>query len=379
MPSLPTVPRSLAARVAQLHRRKPLPVTVARPDGPSRRWAQSATTSARRHVRVAEVIHETVDAVTLVLEVTDGRPLEFRAGQYLTHCFDIDGATVKRAYSICAAEGDRLACTVKAIDGGVVSGFVHRKVAAGYEYAVLGPTGEFVLPDVDENDSVPLAFLAAGSGITPVISMIETELRQQPQREISLVYASRRQSEIIFARRLSALAAAHPRLRVVHVLSQPAPEWPGEAGRLAGERAAALLAPRRDAQIFLCAPTGLMDSTTAALTDAGVAVSRIHRERFYAAPQHTRTVPTQPHDVQFRASGRTVTQQPGETILEAGLRGGLKLNFSCTVGGCAACKLKVISGAVAVDEPNCLSEQERSEGYILSCSAYAQESVVLDA
>lgn len=374
MPSLPTMPR-----VTLFRPRKSNPVVLPRPDGPSRRWGQSGTASARRSVRVVEVIRETDDAVTLVLEVTDGRPVEFRAGQYLTHCFAIDGVTVKRAYSISAAEGDRLACTVKVIDGGVVSGFVHRDVAAGYEYTVLGPSGDFVLPGVDENDAVPLAFLAAGSGITPVIGMIETALRQSPEREISLVYASRRQSEIIFARRLSALAANYPQLRVVHVLSQPASAWPGETGRLTGERAAALLAPSLDAQVFLCGPPELMDATTAALTSGAVDAGRIHRERFYAAPQHTRTLPTEPHDLEFRITGRTVTQQPGETILEAGLRSGVKLDFSCTVGGCAACKLKVISGAVTVDEPNCLSDRERSDGYILSCSAYAQESVVLDA
>ncbi|WP_223163892.1 ferredoxin--NADP reductase [Mycobacterium simiae] len=332
--------------------------------------------SVRRQVRVVEVIRETDNAVTLVLETLDRQPVEFRAGQYLTHCFDIDGATVKRAYSICAAEGHRLACTVKAIDSGVASNFVHHHVVAGYEYTVLGPSGDFLLPD---DDSAPLLFLAAGSGITPVISMVETALLQSPEREISLVYAARRQSEIIFARRLSALVDAYPQLRVVHVLSQPEPAWPGEAGRLTGERAAGLLTAGPDAQVFLCGPTELMDDTAAALTLAGVAAGRIHRERFYAAPQHTGTLPTEPHDVEFCASGRTITQQPGETILEAGLRSGLRLDFSCTVGGCASCKLKVISGAVAVDEPNCLTEQERSGGYILSCSAYAQENVVLDA
>lgn len=376
MLSLPTTPRSLAARVAGLRSRKPDSPTLPRTDGPSRRWGPSRTASARRPVRVVEVVKETDEAVTLVLEVLDGRPLAFRAGQYLTHCFDIDGVTVKRAYSICAAEGDRLACTVKAIDGGVASGFVHRNVVAGYEYTVLGPSGDFVLPD---EDSSPLAFLAAGSGITPVISMIETALRRWPEREISLIYASRRRGGIIFGRRLSALAEAHPSLRVVHVLTQPDPGWPGETGRLTGQRAAELLATGRGTHVFLCGPTELMDATTDALMGTGLDPERIHRERFYAAPQHRRTLPTEPHDVEFRVSGRTITQQPGETILEAGLRSGLALNFSCTVGGCAACKLKVISGAVAVDEPNCLSDHERSDGYILGCSAYAQESVVLDA
>ncbi|WP_185981545.1 ferredoxin--NADP reductase [Skermania sp. ID1734] len=367
------MPRSLAARIATFNLSKPYPITIPRPNGPSKRWGQSPTALVQRHVRVVDVIRETDDAVTLELETTDGRPVEFRAGQYLTHCFDIGGVTIKRAYSICDAEGDRLACTVKSIDGGEVSGFVHRGVAVGYEYTVLGPSGDFALP---QDDSVPLAFLAAGSGITPVISMIETALRRSPSRDISLVYASRRQTEIIFARRLQALVAKHPQLRVVHVLSQPEPGWSGERGRLTGQRAAALLAPERSTEVFLCGPMELMDATAAALP---IEPDRIHRERFYAAPQHTCTVPTEPQALEFRASGRKVTQRPGETILDAGLRSGLRLDFSCTVGGCAACKIRVIRGAVTIDEPNCLSDQERADGYILSCSAYAQESAVLDA
>ncbi len=370
------MPRSLAARIAHFNLTKPYPTTVPRPNGPSKRWGQSPTASAKRRVRVVDIIRETDDAVTLQLEATDGRPVEFRGGQYLTHCFDIGGTTVKRAYSICDAEGDRLACTVKAIDGGVVSGFVHRGLGVGYEYTVLGPSGDFLLP---QDDSVALAFLAAGSGITPVISMIETALRRSPARVISLVYASRRQNEIIFARRLSALVERHPQLRVVHVLSQPEPGWSGEAGRLTGERAAALLAAGPGAQVFLCGPPELMDATSTALTIEGVDAGHVHRERFYAAPHHTRTLPIEPHAVEFRASGATVTQRPGETILDAGLRSGLRLDFSCTVGGCGACKIRVVSGGVTVDEPNCLTDQERSDGYILGCSAYAHESVVLDA
>ncbi len=376
MSSLLSVPRFLAQRTAHFNRAKPYPATVPRPDGPSKRWGRSLAVLARRRVRVVDVARETDDVVTLHLEATDGQPIQFLSGQYLTHCFEIGGVTVKRAYSICAAEGDRLACAVKAIDGGVVSGFMHRSVAVGYEYTVLGASGDFVLP---RDDSVPLAFLAAGSGITPVIAMIETALRRSPTRVISLVYASRRQNQIIFADRLSALVKKHPQLQVVHVLSQPRAGWSGETGRLTGERAAALLAAAPGAQVFLCGPTELMDATETALAVLGIGADLIHRERFYAAPQHTRALPTEPYSVEFRASGRTVSQRPGETILDAGLGGGLKLDFSCTVGGCGACKLRVLKGAVTVDEPNCLTDQERSDGYILGCSAYAHESVVLDA
>jgi len=351
-------------------------ITIPRPHGASKRWGQSATALGQHHVRVVEVIRETPDAVTLVLETTDGRPMPFRAGQYLTHCFQIGDATIRRAYSVCLPEGTTLACTVKAIEGGVVSGFVLDGIAPGYEYATLGPSGDFVLP---ADETAPLAFLAAGSGITPVISMIETALTRTPDRRIALVYASRDERHIIFRDRLLKLASRHAAFTLVHVLSRPGPDWNGESRRLTGARAAHLLAPSDLTQVYLCGPVELMDQTRDALVASGTNVAHVHRERFYAAPHHTGTTPNAPQPITFKKSGRTVTQRPGETVLEAGLREGVKLDFSCTVGGCAACKVKVLGGEVALDEPNCLSADERGQGFTLSCSAYALGPVVIDA
>src|ERR1043166_5510147 len=124
---------------------KPRRVTLPRREGASKRWNRSGQALSMRPMRVVEVIRETPRAVTIVLEPEDARPLPFRAGQYLTHCFQIDGATVKRAYSLCSAEGGRVACTVKAIDGGRASAFVLDKLKAGDRYPILGPSGEFVL------------------------------------------------------------------------------------------------------------------------------------------------------------------------------------------------------------------------------------------
>jgi len=352
---------------------QPLRITLPRPNGPAKRWGQSATQMAKQRLRVAAIHRESSDAVTLELEAVGGNPLSFKAGQYLTHCFEVDGVSHKRAYSISSAEGGRLACTIKAVADGVVSGFVARQLQAGYEYAAFGPSGDFLLP---ADAAAPLVFLAAGSGITPVISLVETALRQNPNRTIRLVYASRKQGEIIFEQRLAALAAQHPSMTVTHVLSKPKAGWKGEKKRLDGPRAAALLSPPADAHAYLCGPTELMDATAAALT---LPAAQIHRERFFAAPKHTRTLPTSAQTIRFAKSGRNVTQRPGESVLDAGLREGLSLPFSCTVGGCAACKVKVLEGELMHDEPNCLSAEERAQGYALSCSSYCLTPTVIDA
>jgi ferredoxin-NADP reductase len=327
-------------------------------------------------VRVIEIIRETDAAVTVVIEPESGPPLGFRAGQYLTHCFEINGSAVKRAYSLSAAEGKRAAFTVKAIEGGVASAYVTGHLKPGDRYSVVGPSGDFVL---DPAATGPLAFLAAGSGITPVMSLIETVLQADPNRALRLVYACRDQAHIIFHQRLEALRQRHPNLEVVYVLSRPEGAWPGERGRLDASRAAKLLGAHEGTSYYLCGPLPLMDAAESGLRAQGVASTRILRERFLAAGHLSAERPTSAQEIVFRRAGRSVSQQPGETILDAGLRAGISLPFSCTVGGCGSCKIQVTEGEFALNEPNCLTDDERAGGYTLACSAYATNRVTVDA
>ena len=345
---------------------RPRRILIPRGAGPSKRWGTPQPGHAPRPVRVAELRRETADAITLVLEPEDGVMPAFRAGQYFTHCFEIDGLVQRRAYSLSVPEGGGLACTIKLIPDGWVSSHIHEALQVGSRYRLVGPTGDFVL---DEADAGPLRFLAGGSGITPVISLVETALARNPQRDIRLVYASRSEAETIFAERLRELARRHPSLHILQVLSQPQAGWSGERGRLDASRIVALLGSD-EASYYLCGPSGLMDAAEAALRTAGVEASRIRHERFLAAPK-TQSRSTEPQEILFKKSGRVVTQRPGESILEAGLREGLPLQFSCMVGGCAHCKIQVLEGEVALNEPNCLSPEERAAGYTLACSACA--------
>ncbi|MDM4770316.1 ferredoxin--NADP reductase [Solimonas sp. SE-A11] len=345
---------------------RPRRILVPRETGPSKRWGNPEPGHAPRPVRVSELRRETADAVTLVLEPEDGVMPAFRAGQYFTHCFEIDGQVVRRAYSLSVPEGGGLACTIKLIPGGWVSSHVHEALQVGSRYRLIGPTGDFLL---DEGTG-PLRFLAGGSGITPVISLIETALERNPQRDIRLVYASRREADIVFDQRLRELARRHLSLDVVHVLSQPQDGWPGQRGRLDSQRIRGLLGADPATTFYLCGPAGLMQLAAEALHAAGVPAARIRQERFLAAPK-AQARPSEPQEILFKQSGRVVTQRPGESILEAGLREGLPLPFSCMVGGCAHCKLQVLEGEVALSEPNCLSPEERAAGFTLACSAYA--------
>lgn len=342
-------------------------LVLPRPSGAARRWSLHAPAAART-VRVTEVRRETQEAITLMLESEDGRPIPFRAGQYLTHCFDLGGEPLRRAYSISSAEGQRLACTIKALADGRVSQHVLNTLKAGDRYPVLGPSGDFLLP---EDTTAPLLFLAGGSGITPVVSLIETALAHQPDLAIRLAYVNRNPEQTIFGERLEQLAARHPNFRVKLL-------WTGRNPRPDATALVRALHPEPQAIAYLCGPQGLMDAGLFALRAAGFPETRIRQERFLAAPR-AQPRPTAPQDIVFRRSGRTVVQQAGESILDAGLRAGLKLEFSCTVGGCGHCKLKVLDGTPLLNEPNCLSESERGAGWTLACSACATGPLTVDA
>ena len=349
---------------------KASPTPVLRREGRSQRWA-AVVPQADRRVRVVAITRETADAVSVALEPCDAGRFIHQPGQYLTHCLEIDGRPLRRAYSISGAKGERrLTCTIKRM--GRVSGYINDRLQVGDEYSIRGPSGDFTLDGVPAG---PLVMVAGGSGITPVVHLIETALAAEPDRSITLVHANRRAEDVIFGRRLAALADAHAGFRIIDVLSQPAPGWQGEVGHVDAARLRAWTPA--EATYFLCGPAGLMDAVAAGLED--LPPGRLQREDFISVQRTGGDRPKAPQTLHFARSGQAVTQQIRQTILEAGLAAGLPLDFSCTVGGCAACKVRVSRGDVVHDEPHCLSDAERNEGWVLACSAYASGPVEIEA
>lgn len=349
--------------------------TIQRSSRASSRWA-AVMPSPDRRVRVVCIERETESAVRVCIEPVDGGDWIYRAGQYLTHCFDIDGQTQRRPYSICVAEGARalwFAC--KRVDGGRVSAFVCDELAVGDEYSVRGPSGSFTLDDA----SGPLLFIAAGCGITPVISLIETALARDPQRAVQLIYANRDQQSIMFADRLEALTRQHGGFQLAHVLSRPQAGWDGPRGRLNDQKLAGLVSPGPDTRAYLCGQQAMMQSIRETLLGMGLSAEAVQSEAFTPAARAVQAHPTTPQTVHFARSGQSVVQAPGQSILDAALAHGVAVDYSCTVGGCAACKLRVIKGETLMDEPNCLSDSERAAGYTLACSTYALGPVEIDA
>ncbi|WP_416957223.1 2Fe-2S iron-sulfur cluster-binding protein [Streptomyces sp. Agncl-13] len=330
-----------------------------------------------REVRVAEVRRETPSAVTLVLEDVGENPgpFDFRPGQFFTLVADIEGRPARRAYSASSAPGSsQLEVTVKRVDGGRFSTHVHQSLRVGDRLAVRGPSGSF---HAEQRPPDEIVLVAAGSGVTPMMSMIRTRLAVPGRDRIALLYSSRSSEETIFAEELNRLAKDHPgRLAVTHVLTH-------RDGRLDADgirRWITGLSPAAGAHYYTCGPVPLMEAVQDVLTGRGVPEELVHQER-YTSGADTGTVATAPQEMVVEEDGRpvgTVVVEPGQTLLDAGLAAGLPMPYSCTVGNCGDCMVLLRGGEVTQNEPNCLTPRQKADGHVLACVSCPLSRVTLD-
>ncbi len=330
--------------------------------------------SGARQMRVAEIRRETADAVTVVLE--DGEPVHFRPGQFFTLIVDIGARTVRRAYSASSVPGSaRLELTVKRVEGGVFSTHANQVLRAGDQVAVRGPSGSLRAGE-------ELVMVAAGSGVTPMMSIIRTELAGTAPARLALLYGNRDEQSTLFAGELARLERDHPdRLSVSHRLTRPSAAWTGERGRIdAGVVGAWLdkLEPTGAARYLLCGPEPVMSTVRDVLRQRGVAEDRIGQES-YSSTVDVAVGGPQPMTVEQDGHKLAeVTVPPGETLLSAGLDAGVALPYSCTVGNCGECMVKLRGGEVVMSEPNCLTPELRAAGWVLTCAGRPQSAVTID-
>lgn len=330
-----------------------------------------------RPLRVVDVVRETDDAVSIYLTEADGSPLEFRAGQFLSIDVTVDGKSLRRAYSLasaCLPDVPRH-ITVKRIEDGRVSNHLNDTIAKGDELAVLGPSGNFTVEPRSVNQR-HLVMIAGGSGITPIMSILETVLRVEADTRVTLIYGNRGWEDVIFRERLQALCEEHgDRLTVDHVLQHPPEWWTGERGLLSADILESRL---RALQIqddgllryFVCGPTPMMEAAHEVLAERGVSATRVAEERFTSPEARSDVHGSDKTElVVISRAGRDhgIQVAPGQTILEAALAADIDMPFSCAMGGCGACRVHLSEGDVQMEEPNCLSRSERAQGYVLTC------------
>jgi ring-1,2-phenylacetyl-CoA epoxidase subunit PaaE len=345
---------------------------------------------------VAQVRNETRDTIAVTFAVPDelAPSFAYQQGQHLTLRAMIDGEDVRRSYSICSSVQDGLLrVAIKRTQGGLFSSWANDHLKPGMTLDVMPPMGHFNVPLSGENARHYLAF-AAGSGITPILSIIKTTLLAEPNSRFSLFYGNRASSSVIFRDELTDLKDSNmERLNLAYVMSREQQDIELFNGRITKEKCEQFLKHWiniDDVDVaFICGPEDMMHGVSAALQEAGMPKERIKVELFAASiPKHAHKPrafdPGARHETEVTVimdgSHTSFTMDKDkESILDAGLRAGIDMRYSCKGGVCSTCRCKLIDGKVDMDANYALEDYEIARGFVLSCQAFpVTDKVIVD-
>jgi ring-1,2-phenylacetyl-CoA epoxidase subunit PaaE len=345
---------------------------------------------------VESVRFTTRDAIVVSFDVPAELRERFRftQGQFLTLEADVDGEPVRRSYSICAAPSENaLRVAIKRTPGGLFSTWAHESLVPGARVRVAPPDGRFHVTHDPAQRKHYLAF-AAGSGITPIISILRHVLETEPLSRCTLVYGNRSSSNVMFRDELQDLKDRYiGRLTLLFVMSREAQDVELFSGRIDREKCDALFAswidPATVDVAFVCGPQAMTESVTSSLEAHGIAKDRIKTELFAAAPRNGERPPVRATATEsdlceayaiLDGQRRSFTIERGkESVLEAGLRQGLDLPYSCKGGVCSTCRVILVEGEVDMDVHYALEDYEIARGFILMCQSFpATERIGID-
>ena len=326
------------------------------------------------------------DAVAVSFDVPDelAEAFAFTPGQSLTLARTVDGREERRTYSICAPSGARPRVGVREVLDGVFSSWLVHEVGAGDVVRVAPPTGRFTLAQAAGRH----VLIAAGSGITPVLSMAAS-LLAAPDTHVTLIYGNRTSKSVMFAEELADLKDTHgARLELLHVLSREPRDVELFSGRLDAERLRRLLTalvPVAEVDGFwLCGPLGMVDDARAVLDELGVARQRVHQELFYVDTPPPAPVrreegvegPSSEVTVILDGRGSTLTLPREASVLDSAQRERADLPFACKGGVCGTCRARVTEGAVDMRRNYALEADEVADGYVLTCQSFPTSDTV---
>ena len=355
----------------------------------------SSLTPRFHRLAVNDLRRETPDAVSLTFAIPKelSGDYSFAPGQYLTLRTMMDGEEIRRSYSICSGPDDgELRIAVKKVDGGAFSSWAADELKAGDELDVMTPTGRFGIAHAPDQARLYVGF-AAGSGITPILSIIKGVLAREPDSRFFLFYGNRSTSGMLFLEELEELKDRFmQRFSIFHVISGEEQDIPILHGRLDGAKVRVLLRSLVPAasvdHVFICGPTGMSEDIEATCRDIGIADDRIHVERFVSEfggkPRAKKIVPVDAPPKAMAAliidgKRREVPVAEGEAILDAALRAGMDLPFACKGGMCSTCRAKLVEGNAEMEVNYSLEPWELKAGFILTCQARpCSDRVVVD-
>jgi ring-1,2-phenylacetyl-CoA epoxidase subunit PaaE len=342
----------------------------------------------------------TDDALAIAFEVPAGARdrFRFRHGQYLTIRVSVDGDELRRSYSICSSIDDPvLQIAIKRVPGGRVSNYANDHFRAGVGVDVAPPAGEFTTP-LEPNLARSYLCIAAGSGITPILSIVRSVLACEPRSRVTLLYGNRRTATMMFREELGFVKNAYmDRFQWLNVMSRERQDAEVLNGRIDNRKGAELnrhlIRIRSFDHFFLCGPEAMISEVSRGLRREGIDDARIHCELFHASAEDARRVIEKHHaraerfggrlaEVRVRSGGRESSFElasDGANILDGALAAGIEAPFSCKGGVCATCKARLIDGDVEMDLNHALSEAEVAAGYVLTCQAHPlSPRVVID-
>jgi ring-1,2-phenylacetyl-CoA epoxidase subunit PaaE len=344
---------------------------------------------------VSELRRETPDAVSLTFAIPKELEQDYRfsPGQYLTLRTTMDGEEVRRSYSICSGPDDgELRIAVKKVDGGAFSNWAADELSCGDVLDVMTPTGRFGVASAPTEARIHVGF-AAGSGITPILSIVKGVLALEPNSRFFLFYGNRSTGGMLFRETLEELKDRFiQRLSVFHVISGEEQDIPILHGRLDGEKVRVLLRSLVGTEsidhLFVCGPSGMSEEIEATCRDIGIPSDRIHVERFVSEfggkPRPKMVVPAGAPPKALAAliidgKRREVPVAEGEAILDAALRAGVDLPFACKGGMCSTCRARLVEGKAQMEVNYSLEPWELEKGFILTCQARpTSDRVVVD-
>lgn len=349
-------------------------------------------------LRIKNIRRETNDCVSLLFDVPAelNQAFQFVQGQSLTLKTTINNDEVRRSYSICSSPYDKeLRVAIKKVEGGLFSTFANEQLKPGDQLDVMQPSGKFYTPLNPHNKKHYVAF-AAGSGITPVLSLIKATLQAEPKSTFTLVYGNRSRSSIIFFEELEALKNKYmQRFNLVHILSREKADAAINFGRITESKLQDLLKLIDYSTVdefFICGPEEMIFTIKNFLETGGIDKKKIHFELFTTQTQKLQVTgkqskatadPSVNCNIIITLDGRSINfKQPlgsDTAILDAALEQGADLPYACKGGMCCTCKAKLLEGEVNMDVHWGLEEDEINEGFILTCQSHPKtEKVVID-
>lgn len=339
-----------------------------------------------RSITVSAIKRLTPQSVAISFSIPEDLREEFSylPGQYITLKADVNGQKANRAYSLCSSpySGEAPTIGVKQTDNGLVSTYLNMQLSVGDILEIMKPMGNFTV-HVQQEYARRIILIGGGSGITPLLSIAKSILIKEPQSTITLIYGNRDEQSIMFHDELNELVQRYSAFSIINVLEE------GEAqykGRLDNAMLSLLLQPfvfDEHAEFYICGPSPVMANAESVLEHHKVAKERIHRE-FFTAPlsvdEESDNAPeTSEKNISVKLYGRSyeITVNPGETILDAGIRQQLDPPYACQIAACCTCRAKLQSGKVHMDSREALTDDEIEEGYILTCQSHPLTDDVL--